>query len=202
VTADFVERRPTEAVPRLERSEVSSNEGGGSGRLFAFVVDQNTLDMGSARRVADGAAPFFAGLTYADRSALLLMPLGPNVSFTWAHDRVQAGLRKVTGMGRGSGWEYGSLSDARAISNRSQMTMRSVSERECGFAGGGGGGGGISNPGTVAGELPAAPGAAAVPLRAAADPEPARRHRRSTPSARAAARAACRCRPSPRGARR
>ena len=63
----------------------------------------------------------------------MLMPLGPNVSFTWAHDRVREGLQRVTGMGRQTmGWEYGSLADARDITNRNQMVLRTLGERECG----------------------------------------------------------------------
>ena len=38
-------------------------------------------------------------LTFADRSALMLMPVGQNVGFTWAHDRVQDALQRVTGHG-------------------------------------------------------------------------------------------------------
>ena len=103
VTAEFVERAvpsPSTVLANADAAQVSTNEGGGAGRLYAFIVDQNTLDLGSARRVAGAAAPFFSRLTFADRSALMLMPLGPNVSFTWAHDRVREGLQRVTGMGR------------------------------------------------------------------------------------------------------
>ena len=77
---------------------VSTNEGGGIGRLFVFIVDQNTLEPRSARVVAKAASNFFERLTFSDRSALMLMPLGPNVDFTWAHDRVRDALGRVTGM--------------------------------------------------------------------------------------------------------
>ena len=137
VTAEFVERAApspsTTVAASANPAQVSTNEGAGAGRLYAFIVNQNTLDLGSARRVAGAAAPFFARLTFADRSALMLMPLGPNVSFTWAHDRVREGLQRVTGMGRQTmGWEYGSLADARDITNRNQMVLRTLGERECG----------------------------------------------------------------------
>ena len=86
VTAEFVERPAPLPVPATaappEPDRISTNEGGGAGRLYAFIVDQNTLDLGSARRVATATTPFFSRPTFADRSALLLMPLGPNVSFT------------------------------------------------------------------------------------------------------------------------
>ena len=144
VSAEFIERAaaaPAPAPARPETSLVSTNEGGGSGRLFAFIVDQNTLDPGSARRVGAATGPFFSRLTFADRSALMVMPLGPTVSFTWAHDRVKEGLQRVTGMGRfAPGWEYGSLAEARDIANRSQFALRSLGERQCGSISAGGGG--------------------------------------------------------------
>ena len=135
VTAEFVDRAAAQPAPSsgAEGASISTNEGGGVGRLFAFIVDQNTLDLGSARRVANAATPFLSRLTFADRSALMLMPVGPTVAFTWAHDRVREGLQKVIGMGRPlTGWEYGSLADARDITNRNLLALRSVGERECG----------------------------------------------------------------------
>ena len=93
VSAEFIDRtrrrRPLHA--QSGRRAISSNDGVGAGRLFAFIVDQNTLELGSARRVANSAASFFSRLTFADRSALMLMPVGPNIAFTWAHDRVRDG---------------------------------------------------------------------------------------------------------------
>jgi hypothetical protein len=135
VTAEYVDRSVTRPVASAETegATISTNEGGGAGRLFAFIVDQNTLDLGSARRVTNAAGPFLSRLTFADRSALMLMPVGPTVAFTWAHDRVREGLQKVIGMGRPlSGWEYGSLADARDIANRNMIALRNVGERECG----------------------------------------------------------------------
>src|SRR3954466_7701534 len=87
VTAEFIDRTAQAiAAPRVEGATISTNDGIGAGRMFVFIVDQNTLDLGSARRVANSAAPFLSRLTFADRTALLLMPVGPNISFTWAHD--------------------------------------------------------------------------------------------------------------------
>jgi VWFA-related protein len=154
VTAEFVDRSAGQpaALSRPEVASVSTNEGGGTGRLFAFIVDQNTLDLGGARRVAAATGPFFSQLTFTDRSALMLMPLGPNVAFTWAHDRVREGLQRVTGMGRTmAGWEYGSLADARDITNRNLLALRSIGERECGSASASGfGSGATSSPAGVA----------------------------------------------------
>jgi VWFA-related protein len=134
VTAEYVDvgaARPASASP-ADVVPVSSNEGGGLGRLFVFVVDQSTLEPGDSRRVAAAASRFFAGLTFADRSALMLMPVGPNVSFTWAHDRVQAALQRATGLGGlARSWEYGSLTEARDIANRQNFALRSVVDREC-----------------------------------------------------------------------
>src|SRR4051812_22484259 len=189
VTAEFLDRTAQAiAAPRTEGATISTNDGVGTGRMFVFIVDQNTLDLGSARRVANSAAPFFSRLTFADRTALMLMPVGPNITFTWAHDRVRDGLQRVTGLGRPLvGWDYGSLADARDISNRNMIALRSVGERECGSAvaaaggfgappgggstgtspaptpagGGGGGGGGESGGGGGGGGGGAAPAPAA-----------------------------------------
>src|SRR5262249_23287483 len=129
---------------RSEISAVSTNEGGGVGRLFMFVVDQSTLDPGNGRYVATAAERFLNQLTLSDRSALMMLPVGTNIAFTWAHNRVRDGLRRVSGMMSAStGWEYGSLSEARDISNRNVIALRMVAERECRssiFAGGSGGG--------------------------------------------------------------
>ena len=73
----------------------------------------------------------------------MLMPLGPNVGFTWAHDRVREGLQRVTGMGRTmTSWEFGSLAEARDIANRNLIALRNIGERECGSASASGFGGG------------------------------------------------------------
>src|SRR5204862_5960005 len=82
VSAEFIDRTAQAAAkPRVEGATISSNDGFGAGRLFAFIVDQNTLELGSTRRVANSAAAFFSRLTFADRSALLMMPVGPNITF-------------------------------------------------------------------------------------------------------------------------
>lgn len=134
VSAEFAGAPPagSAAVTREEAAAVSTNEGGGTGRLFVFVVDESTLDTGSARRVAAAASRFLGQLTLADRSALMLLPVGPNIGFTWAHDRVRAGLANATGLGPGAlTWEYGSLAEARDIAMRGQLALRGVAEREC-----------------------------------------------------------------------
>jgi VWFA-related protein len=151
VSAEFVDVAAAhKAGARSDGLPISTNEGAGIGRQFVFVVDQSTLETGNARHVASAAARFFENLTFADRSALMLMPVGPNVNFTWAHERVRAALQRVTGMSMPmTAWEYGSLTDARDIANHNMLALRTVAERECrgsifagGFGGGGGGGGG------------------------------------------------------------
>ena len=144
---------------------ISTNEGGGGGlgRMVMFVVDQNTLDIGSARQVARSATRFFSGLTFADRSALALLPVGQGVAFTWAHATVRDALQRVVGTAAGrTTWEYGSLADARDIANSNIMALRNLGQRECGGSilaggsgGGGGGGGGVSEPTPAAGPAPA-----------------------------------------------
>jgi VWFA-related protein len=134
ITAEFIERGSmrTDALA-VEGATISSNEGSGLGRLFVFVVDQNTLEPGSVRHVARAANRFLSGLGFTDRSALLLMPSGPNVQFTWAHDRVHTALQRVVGQSTSSNaWEFGSLSDARDIANRNMLALRNVGQRECG----------------------------------------------------------------------
>lgn len=134
VTAEFVDTAARAAEARTsDLVPVSTNEGGGVGRLVAFIVDQHTLEPGNVRHVTKAAAEFLNSLTFADRSALLLIPAGPNVSFTWAHDQVRTALLRVTGIGNmNSGWEYGSLSEARDIASRNPMALRAVGQRECG----------------------------------------------------------------------
>jgi VWFA-related protein len=155
VSAEFVEHASiqplltagTEVVP------ISSNEGPALGRLIMFVVDQSTLESGSARQVARSASRFFERLTVADRSAVTLLPVGPNVGFTWHHARTREALGRVAGLANITNeWEYGSLSEARDIASRNPMALRNVEQRECrgslfaGGGGGGGGGGGLSAP--------------------------------------------------------
>jgi tetratricopeptide (TPR) repeat protein len=129
VTAEYVDTaaaRPAAlaTVAGPDVVPVSTNEGVGVGRLFVFV----------------------------DRSSLMLMPAGPNVPFTWAHDRVRDALQRVIGMSmQDSSWEFGSLTEARDIANRNLMTLRQVGQRQCGVTtpggiGSFGGGAGSSAP--------------------------------------------------------
>lgn len=136
-TAEFMdvaaERTSADAAAGL--MPLSTNVGAAVGRLFVFIVDQNTLEQGQVWHVSRAASRFFSGLSFADRSALLLLPSGPNVQFTWAHGRVQEGLQRAVGLGDPSiATEFSSLSDARDIANRSMGALRSISLRECGNA--------------------------------------------------------------------
>jgi VWFA-related protein len=164
VTAEFIDLARVSSNDALnpDPAAVSTNEGGGVGRMVMFVVDQNTLDIGSTRQVGRSAASFFAGLTYDDRSALALLPVGKGIGFTWAHATVREALQKVVGMGGSrTTWEYGSLAEARDVANSNSMALRDLGQRECGGgfisasngAGGGGGGGGL-DPGGGAGQSP------------------------------------------------
>ena len=162
VNAEFVDSLAETSRSNLRRSSlesmISSNEGASIGRMFVFVVDQGTLEPGNVRHVGQAASRFLATLSFADRSALMLLPSGPNVSFTWVHDKVREALGRVIGQaGHDNTFEFGSLTEAREISNRSQIALRTVAQRECGsgaaasagldaFSGGSGGLGGPSTP--------------------------------------------------------
>jgi len=163
VSAEFVDASAQPGpVARADVVPVSTNEGGGVGRLFVFIVDQSTLDPGNARNVARAASRFFPRLTFSDRSALMLMPVGQGVGFTWAHDRVRDALQRVSGMSSPmmSSWEFGSLTEARDIANRNGMALRNVGERECRtspFAAGAGAGSPGSGPIGAPGPGPSGP---------------------------------------------
>ena len=162
VNAEFVDSLAETSRSNLRRSSlesmISSNEGASIGRMFVFVVDQGTLEAGNVRHVGQAASRFLATLSFADRSALMLLPSGPNVTFTWVHDKVREALGRVIGQaGHDNAFEFGSLTEAREISNRSQIALRTVAQRECGsgaavsagldaFSGGSGGLGGQSAP--------------------------------------------------------
>ena len=134
VSAEYVDVTAAQAAMAVRREgAVSTNEGAAVGRQFVFVVDQSTLETGNARHVARAASSFFNRLTFADRSALMLLPVGQNIEFTWAHDRVRDGLQRVAGMSLPmSTWEYGSLAEARDIANHNSFALRTVASRECG----------------------------------------------------------------------
>jgi VWFA-related protein len=162
VNAEFVDSLAETSRSNLRRSSlesmISTNEGASVGRMFVFVVDQSTLEAGNVRYVGQAASRFLATLSFADRSALMLLPSGPNVTFTWVHDKVRDGLSRVIGQaGHDTAFEFGSLTEAREISNRSTVALRTVAQRECGsgaaasagfdaFGGGAGGLGGQSTP--------------------------------------------------------
>ena len=153
VSAEYVSSGDAAAMTNVKTpppSLISTNEGAGLGRLFVFVVDQSTLEAGSVRHVGQAASRFLSTLSFADRSALMLLPSGPNLAFTWAHDKIRDGLGRVIGQaGHDNTWEFGSLTEARDIANRSMAALRMVGQRECGAgasAGGFGAGGGISKP--------------------------------------------------------
>ena len=192
VSAEFIDTQSAEARGTYGRDvvPVSSNEGAGIGRLFVFVVDQATLDPGHVRNVANAASRFLSRLTFADRSALMVLPVGPSVGFTWAHDRVRDALQRVTGTARAMyQWEGGTLAEARDIANRNIFALRSVGERECGSSivasaatvpsgGGSSGSSGVASPSPVpSGGAPTSDGGAggAAPSPGTAAPAPAPR---------------------------
>ena len=134
VTAEFIdiEKAQAEFTPRPDVVPISTNEGGGVGRLVLFIVDSNTLDTGTTQHVAAAAERFFSRLTPADRSGLAVLPVGRNIAFTWAHERVRDALRQTAAThSTANVWEYGSLTEARDISTRGLSALREVALREC-----------------------------------------------------------------------
>ena len=76
VSAEFVDWTPgPQPASDGDAMPVSTNEGARGGRTFVFVVDQNTLEPGSARQIAAAASGLFGRLTPGDRSALVVMPV-------------------------------------------------------------------------------------------------------------------------------
>ena len=137
VNAEYVDSLAETSRSNLRRtsldSMISTNDGASVGRMFVFVVDQGTLEAGNVRYVGQAASRFLATLSFADRSALMLLPSGPNVTFTWVHDKVRDGLSRVIGQaGHDTAFEFGSLTEAREIANRSTIALRTVAQRECG----------------------------------------------------------------------
>ena len=102
------------------------------GRMVVFVVDQATLDHTEVRQVGDAAQHFLGRLTPADRSALVLMPVGAGIPFTADHARVQAALEQANGLAtittevRNLGME-----EIRAIASGDFLTLNNVAAREC-----------------------------------------------------------------------
>ena len=163
VSAEFVDVAAAKAQSAA-MATISTNEGAGIGRQIVFVVDQATLETSSARYVARAASKFFSQLTFADRTGLILLPVGKTVSLTWSHDQVQAALQRLAGSSSTiAGWEYGSLSEARDIANRNMTALRAVGQRECGTAAASGRGAGPAGPpgGTATGAGSTPPGGGA-----------------------------------------
>ena len=169
VTAEYIDMAAARAArtPAGDTGGVSTNEGVGVGRQFVFIVDQTSLEPGAVRQITRAATRLFKELSFVDRSALLLLPNGPHVNFTWAHDRVQAAFERAVGLGHPTGgFDVASLTEARDIAARNPFALRNAAQRECapgmsasssggdGFGGGGGGsvggspgGGGQGEPG-------------------------------------------------------
>jgi VWFA-related protein len=165
VSAEFVDWTASpQGPPDPNAVPLSTNEGARGGRSFVFVVDQNTLEPGTIRQIAAAASGLFGRLTPEDRSALVVIPVGEQIELTWAHDRVYDALGRVGGVVHAeSGWEHGSLAEARDIATQNTFALRQVAERECGGSmsasgggfgaptGGGGQGGGTGTAGGGAG---------------------------------------------------
>jgi len=84
--------------------------------MFAFLVDGNTLDPGGAEAVADAAGASFRGLTFADRSAVMVMPSDRTSSSRGRTIGWRSALQRVSGWDRpGPAGSDRSLASARDI---------------------------------------------------------------------------------------
>ncbi|CAN5653978.1 hypothetical protein BH23ACI1_BH23ACI1_23520 [soil metagenome] len=157
MSAEFVDVAAARAAlaDRPDVVPISTNGGAAIGRQVVFIVDQGTLETGSARYIARAASQFFSHLTFADRSALILLPIGTNINLTWSHERVREALGRVAGSSTSMiSWDYGNLTEARDIANHNMGALRTVGQRACGnasaFEGVGGGGVGAGGQGSGA----------------------------------------------------
>jgi VWFA-related protein len=135
VTAEFVDvaSARAEAARARTASLVSANEGTGLGRAIVFVVDEHTLDTGAMNHLARAASRLFDSLSFLDRTALISLPLGTRLEFTWAHDRVRDALQRAAGASLPlSTSEFESLSEARDIANHRPGALEKSAARECG----------------------------------------------------------------------
>ena len=138
VSATFVDATATSpagapsASPAPARLPLSTNDGAAFGRLVVFVVDQNTLDQGEVRQVASAASRFFDRLTPANRSALVLMPVGSGIPFTADHARVHQALLRASGLvGTAIDLRSLGLEEVRAIAAGDFRALQNVARREC-----------------------------------------------------------------------
>jgi VWFA-related protein len=136
VSATFVPFGPTAAgVPAASaarRLPISTNDDVRRGRLVVFVVDQNTLSQGDVRHVTAAASRLFDRLTPADRSALVLMPVGTGVPFTANHAVVREQMLRASGLESVLGVRSAlALSEVRAIASGDFMALSNVASRVC-----------------------------------------------------------------------
>jgi VWFA-related protein len=132
VTAEFVDVAAAAVEDAPDTAPVSTNQGSDVGRQFIFVVDTNTLEPGEARRVTRAASRLFSRLSFADRSALVTLPLGRSMTFTWRHDRVVEALQEsALSGGATTPWDLGTLTEAREIATRGEFALREIAERAC-----------------------------------------------------------------------
>ena len=101
------------------------------GRMVVFVVDQATLDHTEVRQVGDAAQRFISRLTPADRSALVLMPVGAGIPFTANHTRVQQALLQANGLATITTDVRNGVDEIRAIAAGDFLTLNNVAAREC-----------------------------------------------------------------------
>ncbi len=135
VSASFVQAATAASSvggPRESDLPISSNDVTALGRLFVFVVDQSTLRHSELRHVADAAGGFLANLAPADRSALVLMPVGTGLPFTADHGSVHRALQHATGLASNPPEPRNlGLDEIRAIASGDTRALADASSREC-----------------------------------------------------------------------
>ena len=200
VSAEFVDWTPARRrAPQPGRGCPSApTRARAADGLFVFVVDQNTLEAGhGAPARGRGLELLSVVCTQRDRSALVVMPVGPkDRADVGARPRVstrcsgRAARTTVISSGRAAAWPRHETSPATEC-----LALRRVAERECGSStASAAGGGGLAAGPSSGGTGQARPGAArqAAETHKAVGAGPARRRHVTTRRRRRCGRASAR----------
>lgn len=135
VSVQFVDASQTGVSTPEPAPLYSTNEGTGSGRLIALVVDEGNIRAGGARSALRSAARLLDRLTPADRVALFSLPgSGQAVPFTNDFARVRTALERLPGRASpivGNRFSL-SLGEAIEIAGGDRQALQAAMARECG----------------------------------------------------------------------